>query len=583
MKRRFDAALLAPLAFCSLGPAVVAAMGVNGTAPASHDEATIRVVGLGYTGILRAIDALLAAPFLLVPLGTTAARAGTAAAFVAGMAGAIAFLIARTFVPRVVGSVIEKLAGDGKPPSRALVTSVCLVGVLTATLGPAWQAEASVPGGSVTGALVVLVAVWAASMQSTCVVALFFGLAASYEPLVLLASMAGSLPLLLVRRRASGTDWLRCGIAFGLGLSPLGLGLAMRVRAIRLPGVPMVVSIEHPGLRSMLASIALTDIGAVLLVASALGLALSVWVPRMRRLAGSLAGMIAVGALATTLGAPRSGAALAAIVALSLLAAVTLAVAVSFVARAKVPFAGASAAMLVVLELVLPVQALDDTMGHRESHNPRGESIWTELAFGQLPVASVFLVADRLTTTRLTAARATGELRGDLVIVPAFEPDARALALEPKLASLFRDLALGALPEELSLAQLAAIRPVVTSFDPRWDRNLARHFVPIGLSSTFEEEPRGASERKKALDAFTPSKDRLIRVAVAKQDVDLAAATAALLRARAIGMAATGERDVLAKALDDLRPFAPNDAVASLLVRRTVTTKGPIDVHDLVP
>ena len=48
-------------------------------------------------------------------------------------------------------------------------------------------------------------------------------------------------------------------------------------------------------------------------------------------------------------------------------------------------------------------------------------------------------------------------------------------------------------------------------------------------------------------------------------------------------MAACGERDVLSRALDDLRPFAPDDAVANTLVRRIVTSKGPIDVHDLSP
>src|SRR5262249_50740328 len=135
----------------------------------------------------------------------------------------------------------------------------------------------------------------------------------------------------------------------------------------------------------------------------------------------------------------------------------------------------------------------------------------------------------------------------------------RALLLEPKLAPLYRDLALGVAPEELSLAQLGAQRPVLAAFDPRWDRALARHLVPVGLTSRFEPEPRGASERKKALDGFLVLKDRLVRLVVAKKDAELAAATATLLRARAIGMAATGERDMLSRALDDLRPFAPED------------------------
>jgi hypothetical protein len=171
--------------------------------------------------------------------------------------------------------------------------------------------------------------------------------------------------------------------------------------------------------------------------------------------------------------------------------------------------------------------------------------------------------------------------------VPAFDLDARqarrALASEPKLASLYRDVALGSAPEELSLSQLAAQRPVIATFDSRWDRTLARHLVPNGLSALFESEPRGASDRKKALDAFGPSKDRLVRVAAPKRDPDLAASTATLLRARAIGMAACGEKEILSHALDDLRPFSPDDRVATILVRRMLTSKGGIDVKDLSP
>ena len=48
-------------------------------------------------------------------------------------------------------------------------------------------------------------------------------------------------------------------------------------------------------------------------------------------------------------------------------------------------------------------------------------------------------------------------------------------------------------------------------------------------------------------------------------------------------MAACGERDVLSRALDDLRPFAPDDSVANTLVRRIVTSKATIEVRDLAP
>jgi len=326
------------------------------------------------------------------------------------------------------------------------------------------------------------------------------------------------------------------------------------------------------------------------LTAAAVGVVLAARVPAARRLLVSLALVIAVGALSCALGAPSgpshvSAVALAATASVHVLAAVALVAAVSAIARARVPFAQASAALVVVLELVLPVRAADETLGRRDARSASASMVWHEVAWGSAPASAVLLVSEPATMRRIAAARATGQMRADLLVVPTFALPSRlsdrALRAEPKLAPLYRDVALGVTPEEFSLTALAIERPLLASFDPRWDRNLARHFVPVGLTTRFEPEPRGASDRRKALDAFTPAKDLLVRVAIAKKDLDIASVTASLLRARAIGMAATGERDVLSRALDDLRPFAPEDAVANALVRRMVTTKGPIDVHDL--
>ena len=52
---------------------------------------------------------------------------------------------------------------------------------------------------------------------------------------------------------------------------------------------------------------------------------------------------------------------------------------------------------------------------------------------------------------------------------------------------------------------------------------------------------------------------------------------------RALGLGAIGERENLSKVLDELRPYAPDDPVASQLVRRTVTTRGAFEVSDLSP
>jgi hypothetical protein len=99
----------------------------------------------------------------------------------------------------------------------------------------------------------------------------------------------------------------------------------------------------------------------------------------------------------------------------------------------------------------------------------------------------------------------------------------------------------------------------------------------------YAPEPHGPTDRSKALEAFAPAKASLVRVSVARPDPVLAAATATLLRIRAVAMAATGDRESLSRALDDLRPFAPNDEIADTLVRRLVTSKGVIEVGDLRP
>jgi hypothetical protein len=155
----------------------------------------------------------------------------------------------------------------------------------------------------------------------------------------------------------------------------------------------------------------------------------------------------------------------------------------------------------------------------------------------------------------------------------------RALIAEPKLAPLYRNVALGLPPEELSLTRLAGERPVIAAFVPTWDKALARHFVPLGLWTRFEVEPRGAKDRQVALESFSSGLERLRQVT--SRDPDLTVATSTLLRTRTLAMAATGDREALTRALEDWRPFAPEDPTAALIVRRMVTSKGPIEIRDI--
>jgi hypothetical protein len=54
-----------------------------------------------------------------------------------------------------------------------------------------------------------------------------------------------------------------------------------------------------------------------------------------------------------------------------------------------------------------------------------------------------------------------------------------------------------------------------------------------------------------------------------------------MLRARALAVALVGERDVLARTIEDLRAFAPDDPVATQLSARSTVGKGSIEVRDL--
>ncbi len=185
----------------------------------------------------------------------------------------------------------------------------------------------------------------------------------------------------------------------------------------------------------------------------------------------------------------------------------------------------------------------------------------------------------------MTAARITGDGPVAGLVVPTFalnSPRGRyALASEPKLTAIYRDFALGSPPEELSFSTLASSRPLALSFDPTWDPKLARHLVPSGLLTSYEPEPRGASERRRALDASAPATVELAKLVTPTSAPELAAITARLFQSRALTLAVCNEREALARVIDDLTTFSPDDPLASALTRRLVTTKGTIDVRGL--
>jgi hypothetical protein len=576
-------------------PAVLAAAHLANVADAAHDEGVIRAVGFGWTGAWRALDPLLAAAFEILPIGSRSMRAGLASVLFVAVGAALLHLVTRRLLAACAAT--ERLG--------AFVASIA---TWTVVCGAAWQLEGASAGGSVLGAVLVLAPM--ALLTSRTGIDLrrlplavgIAGLAASYEPLAGASALAPLVVLVACARWKQGATVLPTSrvvaslAAFVVAALPLVVG-AIRFRSARgleLGGAPFASWAGERGasLRSTTCDFVRDETSVPIALFAVVGLALALLVARARPLAVALALVSAAGLVAVRLGAPAgatrfAGPVLAGLAATISLAAVSLQALVRGVAEARIPFARASAAMIAMLELMLPFHAADDG-GARAFDRARGvAATWDEVAWGALPDGALVLVSDARVMTRVLASRAAGLLRGDLAIVPTFDLEgvaARAeLVREPNLTAIWRDMALDSHPDEFSLSALATGRPLVVVFDAKWEESLARHLVPIGLETRFEPEPRGASDRRRALDAFVPARDDLARATVLDRDPELVDVTARLLRSRALALAASGEKEMMTRGIDDLHMFAPKDAVADLIARRAVRTHGAVDVSDITP
>ncbi len=589
-----------------LAAVVLSSCGAAASSPATNDADVVGIVGLGWTGLSGALPRLAAALALLVPIGTRALRAALFGSLVCGASAWVLFDVGARFARATLGPLF--------PRAPRLVLAVAGAAALSAALGPAFVREASSVSSALLPALVVLAALREASLAlgplprapriPAC--ALLLGLAVTCDVFVLAAVVLAFAPRLVrfVRRlRAEREEAKHAAVAFLVGLAPLVTSLATRARAPEIAldvtassgFLPVPLGTGRRGLAAFGPFVA-TNVGPVVVVcAGAAAVLVALALKRLGKDARSLLDVqLAIGGIVLAAGvsllvgpseARSSAIALAALGALHAEAAVALAALALALARAPVPFARASAALVVVLEMVLPVRSADEALAQRDRIPHDATSTWTTLALGPAPPAAVLLVSHPSLSRRIAAARATGEMRGDILVVPSGDPRSRvatrALATEPKLAPLYRDLVLGSPPEELSLTQLAGTRPVLVSYEKTWDRSLARHLTPVGLFGRFDAEPRGVVDRRRAFDATTAVRDALSRAILERRDPELVSLTATLLRARALGVAGTGDREQLSRAIDHLRTFAPDDPIATQLVRRIVTSKGPIEVSDL--
>jgi hypothetical protein len=246
------------------------------------------------------------------------------------------------------------------------------------------------------------------------------------------------------------------------------------------------------------------------------------------------------------------------------------------------PFAKATASMVLVLALVHPVDAADDSLAQPRSGD--AAAIWDDVAWGTLPPRAILFLTNERDLARARAATVRGSLRGDVVVVRARGGDVlarRTLSRDPVLVPTWRDLQIAGAPSEASLSSLASLRPVLMAYEPAWGRAVARHLVADALFDRFVPEPRGASDRRMALDAFVPVRERLVHAVAG--DLDLTQDTAHLLRTRALAVASSGDRDPLARAVEDLRRFAPDDRVADELLLRAASSRAGTRYDDLSP
>ena len=583
----------------ALLPVLVAASQLDLYADGGRDAGVIETVGMGYAGGLRAVDGWLAAVFAALPIGTRTLRAELPGVLLVGAMAALVFVVVRRAL----------VAAAGPSPWSSVVACIASA---TVSCSYGVQHEASSAASGLLGVVLVLVVLaLPAATAGWPLLAGLFTLGLSYDPLIgVCVAVAAGARVFVSRTAKDGdaaprTSGLELGVAVVLaavaGLVPFVLA-AIHARVSSLStSAPLFawpagrsLSFADGSLRHA-AVLVEEELGGVLLLLSAGGFVLGLLVPRARRENLRLAAVTVAATLMLILGGGGTREAwspvgLVALVGYVAFAAVSMHEGVRRVSKARLPLASASAAMVVLLEAAFPAIALDDGLARAGARPPLALASWEDTAFAGVPSGSLLLVSSPRLYERLLATRASGDLPGDLSLLPTFDPkneaSASALARDARLVPLFRDIALTGVPQELSLSNLTLARPLVVATDPRWDRTLTRHLLPAGLLALFEPEPRGGSDRKHALEATAPARAALAvtltGTASSPGDAPLTSLTTALLLDRAVAAVQTGEREVALEALQEAYQFAPKDARIAHLIFREANSRGPVDAHELL-
>jgi hypothetical protein len=539
------------------------------------------VLPLGAEGFLGLVGAQAAS---LLPLGGRWLRAAWFSALAVALAG------------RFVYTVAERLLA-ARAPTPALAPPLALAASLIATLSPTFQMEGTVIGGAAvataaafaalaarlalpardvrSGFVVGLLAALTGVESHAALLSLLVALAAcsiaarrAPEPRVLLAGVAGAAPVVALVAAAlfvrAGSPYSFVDLGFGLGQSSLS-------------------TLDPSTLRASAFSAWLSDVGPVALVLSVGGAAVGLAARSTRPLVLPLLALAVIDlgfpshAVGTLSPDPSAPARLLAVSGLSIVGALGVQSAALLLVRARLPFATPAAVLLVVFDFTLVFVGAETSASAAERRTGLANEVFTDEAFASLPRNALLLGRSEAVAFRLWAAELVRGERPDVVVVPTTLLErgglrSRLLAEEPALAPLLRDIALTNRPGEYALSTLADARALYLELDSTSDERHADHVVPAAFWLRFRAHPVGRSDRTVAFERAERRGERTVVAVGRKDDLGDAVATravlVALLRQRALFLAARHDRETALAAARGLARLDPNDDVAAAIVKR---------------
>lgn len=578
---------------CALIVGVVALTFASNGASSGLSVASIRGVGLGAAGIFHWLDAAVSQSLQWLPLGTKVFRA----AFATSLAAAAAAWLASGHLEALLAYGARRPIQGAIPAIRPRI--IACVFTLAAFFASPLIAQCATPGGSVVGLLVVLLGtefalrlprVHTAPTSATALadaggLGFALGAALTYDlpTFALTAATIAALCSVRVLPRASAV-----ARGFALGLLPAAFGL-LRLRhhtfsafLATYDGAFGDVGAPAPKLLPFLQ----TTLGYPMLVA-ALGGAVWLGSRESRKAAGFLTATFLL-AGCTHLLAEHYGVSAGSSAWLLLLIPLALAGflferVLSKIETLDIPAARASVGLLTVLGFALPLRTLDESAYAQGARKEQADLVFVDAAYASLPDGTIVLSNERGLARETMAQRVAGTMRDDIDLVPLFDlrQSFNRMGNAKGKNALIRDQLLLGKPTELSLSNFATEGPLAFVYDTQWDAALAHHTVENGLVLLYASEPRGSSDRRIAHEKFALAHTRLLRALSTDPTDPLRRVVVRLLKARCVAMAKTGERESLSLAIDELRPFAPNDPMLSELIRRVVLGRGQPDLSDL--